>query len=103
MIRACAILFCLGCHEWVLADSALAIEARPRADTMARACSGCHGSVEDRNSHLVPSLDGMPGSAFIRAMQDFKTGKRRSSIMNRIARGYQDADCAALADYFERL
>lgn len=72
---------------------------RPAADTLALACSGCHGT----NSHgqgSTPAIAGRPAEEFVRMMRDFKSGRRRSSIMNRIAAGYQDADFAALAQHY---
>ena len=67
---------------------------------MAQACAGCHGTY----GHAIaptPSIAGKPGEDFVKAMLDFKSGKRESSIMNRIARAYTDEDIAAMAQFFK--
>lgn len=73
---------------------------RPKASTMAHACAGCHGTF-GRASAGTPVLAGMSESDFVRAMRAFKSGQRNSSIMNRIAKGYQDEDFVALARFFK--
>jgi sulfide dehydrogenase cytochrome subunit len=66
---------------------------------LARACSGCH--AERKNGEgLIPPLNGKPQAELIQTMRDFKTGRRVSSIMNRIAKGYEEADFVAMAEYF---
>jgi cytochrome c553 len=72
---------------------------RPQSEAMALACSGCHG-FEGHGQGSTPGIVGKAEADFARMMGDFKSGKRRSSIMNRIAAGYQDADFVALAAYF---
>ena len=74
---------------------------RPATESMAYACAGCHGT----NGHAIaptPTIAGKPESDFVEAMLDFKSGKRESSIMNRIARAYTEEDIAALAHFFKK-
>ena len=73
---------------------------RPTVERMALACAGCHGTY----GHAIaptPSIAGKPEEDFVKAMLDFKSGKRESSIMNRIARAYTDEDIAAMAQFFK--
>lgn len=73
------------------------------APTLALACSGCHDDAQS-DPDGVPRLAGMDSKIFMRNMINFKTGKggHVSSIMNRIARGYDDAELQKMADYFSR-
>lgn len=83
----------------VSASDAAASTERPAPETLALACAGCHNT----NGHSkggTPVIAGKPVADFIRIMGDFKSGRRKSSIMNRIAAGYQQADFAALAQHF---
>lgn len=96
VIVAALLLWSLTAH----AEQAPATIQRPRAATLALGCSGCHPD-EERHASLAPVLAGMPRDRLIHAMEEFKSGRRISSIMNRVARGYQSADFAALADHFE--
>ena len=69
--------------------------------SMAAACAMCHGSggVPTAGS-TVARLAGRPAAATIEAMKAFRDGKREATIMHQIARGYGDAEVAAIAAYF---
>jgi len=73
--------------------------ARPRSAMLAHACAGCHGTFGHGQAG-TPIIAGMPETEFVRIMRAFKSGQRRSSVMNRIARGYRDEDFTALARFF---
>jgi cytochrome subunit of sulfide dehydrogenase len=70
------------------------------AAMLALACSGCHDAQTGVSA--LPRLTGMDAPSFIQRMNDFKSGKRVSSIMNRIARGYDETELQKMADYFNR-
>lgn len=70
---------------------------------MGDACAACHGTHGKSYNEYMPQLAGIEKSRFIRAMQDYREDKRVSVIMNRVAKGYNDAEIAALADYFSRI
>jgi sulfide dehydrogenase cytochrome subunit len=75
--------------------------ARPAmADTApslaALACGGCHG-VGAQGAGAVPALAGRPAAEIAAAMAAFRSGERRGTIMGRIARGYDEAETAAIA------
>lgn len=72
---------------------------RPTPATLALGCSGCHGTA-GHSKGATPALAGKPEADLLRALRDFKSGRRKSSIMNRIAAGYQDADLVELAHQF---
>ena len=48
----------------------------------------------------VPGLAGRPAESIVEAMKAFKDGKREATVMHQIAKGYGDAEIAALAAYF---
>lgn len=62
-------------------------------------CAGCHGT-HGVSAGAAPSLKGLPVDYLKQAMHDFKSDKRPATIMNRIAKGYSDADIDAMAAYF---
>ena len=72
--------------------------------SMAANCSACHGT-EGRavTGATVPGLAGRARDDIQGAMTQFKEGKRAASLMHQIAKGYTDAEIAAMADYFSRL
>lgn len=73
-----------------------------RATILANTCAGCHGT-NGISAGDIPSIAGIPKSNISKAMHDFATGKRPSTVMQRIAKGYSGADIEALSDYFSKL
>jgi sulfide dehydrogenase cytochrome subunit len=65
-------------------------------------CSGCHGTAGE-GSGGVPAIAGTKSRAeFVAIMQAFRDNLGNPTIMNRIARGYSDAEIALMAQRFAR-
>lgn len=71
--------------------------------SLASNCAICHGTQgrPAPGSTAVP-LAGRPADRLIEAMKQFKEGKREATIMHQIAKGYSDAEVAAVAEYFSK-
>jgi len=65
-------------------------------------CMSCHGPG-GKSLGAIPSIAGLERDYFVKAMKDFKSGARASSIMKRHASGYTDAEFEAMAAYFAGL
>ena len=94
----------------VLFIAALALAAAPVAaqDTLGRnlaaPCAICHGTdgrSATKDSALIP-LAGLPAGHIAAQMRAFRDGKRPATVMHQLAKGYTDAEIAAMADYFSR-
>jgi cytochrome c553 len=48
----------------------------------------------------VPRLAGLDRAAIVKAMQDFRAGKRIASVMDRIAKGFTDDEVQAIAAWY---
>lgn len=72
---------------------------RPSGAMLSNTCAGCHGT-NGASVGAAPPLTGIPVPLFVKAMQQFKSGERGATIMDRIARGYADEDFVAMAEYF---
>lgn len=72
------------------------------ASMLSNACAGCHGTVGASAGYSIPVIAGLPNEYFRRAMKQYQSGERYSSIMGRIARGYSDAEINAMATFFEK-
>ncbi|QJR10290.1 hypothetical protein DSM104443_01344 [Usitatibacter rugosus] len=71
--------------------------------SMAGSCAMCHGTAGKAvEGSTVAPLAGRPAAELVGLMNDFKAGKRPATIMHQIAKGYGDAEVAALADYFSK-
>jgi len=81
----------IGC---IAIAAAAAASAEPPAG--AASCSGCH-PTSPRLTSPVPRLAGVDRAAIVRAMQDFRSGQRAGTVMDRIAKGFTDEEIAAIA------
>ncbi len=51
----------------------------------------------DRNALGVPILHGQTSDAIVAAMQEYRTGQRPATVMDRIAKGFTDEESRAIA------
>lgn len=88
--------------------SGLAISTNSLAETasaqdLANTCAGCHGTDGNSVGPATPTLAGISAEYFTESMEEFKSAEdRASTIMSRIAKGYNDAEIALMADYFSQ-
>jgi cytochrome subunit of sulfide dehydrogenase len=61
----------------------------------AAACSGCHAPAR-LGSPVVP-INGRPAPEIVQAMQEFRSGQRAATVMDRIAKGFSDDEARAIA------
>jgi cytochrome subunit of sulfide dehydrogenase len=73
-----------------------------RGAALANACAACHGP-QGRSQGAIPSIDTLSAEDFVVALKAFRTDTRPGTVMNRIAKGLNDADIAAVAAYFVTL
>jgi sulfide dehydrogenase cytochrome subunit len=82
-----------------VASIAAAVVASAEPPAGAAACSGCH-PVSSRVASPVARLNGLERAAIVRAMQDFRSGKRAATVMDRIAKGFTDDEIQAIAAWY---
>jgi cytochrome subunit of sulfide dehydrogenase len=85
-----------------LAISAAAVAAPPSAAMLSNACAGCHGTHGASAGPSMPTLAGQSKALIVESMKDFKSGKRPSTVMGRLAKGYSDADYEAMGEFFSK-
>jgi len=66
---------------------------------LGNACAGCHGTV-GRSAEPMPIISGLPQEYMVQTMKDYRSGKRPSTIMGRLGRGYSDEEIENLATFF---
>jgi sulfide dehydrogenase cytochrome subunit len=79
-----------------LASIAAALVASAEPPAGAASCSGCH-PASSRVTSPVPRLLGLDRAAIVRAMQEFRSGQRAATVMDRIAKGFTDEEVQAIA------
>ena len=68
---------------------------------LAANCANCHGTDGRAAAGAgMPGLAGLSVAYFTEQMNAFRAGKREATIMHQIAKGYTDAQIAAMAQYF---
>jgi sulfide dehydrogenase cytochrome subunit len=83
-------------YFFALASTASAAPATPPPG--AASCSGCHASnakVETR----VPRIAGRNAAEIVAAMEAFRSGQKPATVMDRIAKGFTDAEIRAIAEW----
>jgi cytochrome c553 len=63
----------------------------------AAACSGCHAPA--RLGSPVPPVAGRDPKEIVTAMQEFRSGQRAATVMDRIAKGFSDDEVQAIATW----
>jgi sulfide dehydrogenase cytochrome subunit len=76
-----------------------AICAQPSHRMLGDACAGCHGT-RGHSSSPMPIIAGLPEAYLKQTLRDYKSGRRPSTVMGRVARGYEDTEIDALAAFF---
>ena len=69
-----------------LAASQTVTAADAGGKIIAAQCNGCHG-FEGASKGAVPALKGKPAVYLSESMKEFKSDKRKGTMMNRIAKG----------------
>ena len=65
----------------------------------ASSCSGCHATGRWVGSP-VPRLIGRDAAEVVAAMQQFRSGQRPATVMDRIAKGFTDEEVTAIAAWY---
>jgi cytochrome c553 len=84
----------IGC-----ASIAAAVAASAEPPAGAAACSGCHAASPGVTTP-VPRLAGRDRADIVKAMQEFRSGTRPATVMDRIARGFTDQEILAIAAWY---
>ena len=83
-----------------LPSAALATDTPEQVTLMASSCANCHGT-DGRLAGSIPALAGKPASELETKLLAFKHDEEvAATIMDRIAKGFSDAELTALANHF---
>ena len=73
-----------------------AVAGTTTPSALADACAPCHGT-DGKSPGAIPALSGKSADYIVQRMLEFKADARAGTVMNRIAKGYTDAEIAAIA------
>jgi len=92
--RFISLVLAMTCAPALMAN---ALELPPAG---ASSCGGCHAPVGVGTA--VPSLAGRASGDIVTQMQAFRSGAQPSTVMDRIAKGFSDAEIEAIAAWYAR-
>jgi len=75
---------------------AWAVDAGPPG---ASSCTGCHAAKHIADS-VIPRIAGRKASDIVQFMREYRSGAWPSSVMGRIAKGFDDQQTDAIAAWF---
>lgn len=99
--RAGILAVVLSVGSMSLAAPSVANEAISGA-TIGYTCMGCHG-VNGKSPGSIPSIAGQSESMLAAKLLAYRADGQKGTIMNRIAKGYTDAELNAVARFFAAL
>ncbi|WP_031432186.1 c-type cytochrome [Methylomarinum vadi] len=62
---------------------------------IALSCRNCHSGI----GMAIPNLHALSAEQIRGRLLDFKSGRRKSTVMGRLARGFSDQEIQAVAEY----
>ena len=65
----------------------------------ASSCTGCHAATRIPDS-VIPRIAGRKASDIVQFMREYRSGAWPSSVMGRIAKGFDDQQTDAIAAWF---
>jgi cytochrome subunit of sulfide dehydrogenase len=85
----------------VIAGALMATTAASAADAPpgAMSCSGCHSSTAT-DASTPPRLVGRDPGKIAAALQEFRSGQRKGTIMDRIVKGFTPEEIQAIAAWY---
>lgn len=65
---------------------------------LAATCAACHGT-DGKTAGINANLAGVPKDTLVQTLKAFKSGEKPATVMNQLAKGYDDAQIEAIAGY----
>lgn len=69
-------------------------------EMLAGTCAGCHGTNGVSTGPAMPTIAGLDYDYLVISMQEYQKGLRRSTVMTRIAKGFNDEEISAMSKFF---
>jgi cytochrome c553 len=86
------------------AAGAPALAADPAAaKTRAGQCFVCHGADGLAKVPDAPNLAGQNAAYLVKALKDYRSGKRENEVMSMMAKNLSDDDISLVASYFSSI
>lgn len=88
-----------GLVALLLAAAGTAHAADPNLGrNLAASCAACHGT-DGRSAGINANLAGVSKDTLVQTLKAFKSGEKPATVMNQLAKGYDDAQIEAIAGF----
>lgn len=82
------------------APQAAAVGKPTAGQQWAERCDKCHGPSAENPAMVAPRLEAQPVAYLVKALKDYREGKRMQSAMHAMGQPLSDADIQAIAEYY---
>jgi sulfide dehydrogenase cytochrome subunit len=65
-------------------------------------CAGCHGT-DGKSPGAIPGIYGRSADFINTSLLEFRSGKRSSTVMGRLAKGYNEDEIRQIAEYLSSI
>ena len=72
-----------------------------KGEMLSVSCAGCHGT-DGHSPGSIPDISDKSAEYIRTSMEEFRSGKRESTVMGRQAKGYTDEEILLIAEYFAK-
>lgn len=93
-------LFSLALFAGGVAISSSLWAASSTPEMLSNTCNGCHGTNGSSAGLSNPTIAGLGADYIETSMKDYRDGKRPSTVMGRLAKGYSDEEVKIMAKFF---
>jgi sulfide dehydrogenase cytochrome subunit len=70
-----------------------------QGEMLSASCAGCHGT-DGHSPGAIPDISDKSAEYIRTSLEEFRSGKRESTVMGRQAKGYTDEEILLIAEYF---
>ena len=70
------------------------------ASMLSNTCAGCHGTDGVSRGPAAPTIAGLSPDYFVETMQGFISGEIPATVMDRIAKGYNEEEIASMSKFY---
>lgn len=70
-------------------------------NVMADSCSGCHGT-DGQSLGAMPAFNTKSADELKKMLREYRAGTREATVMDRILKGYSEAQLDAIVDYYKK-
>ena len=78
---------------WASASAAEVDDSEALGEALAQTCTGCHAV----GNQVLPALQVFTQAELLERLRDYKADRRQGTLMNRLSKGYTDAELILIA------